>query len=53
MYLQCESRPGTATIIFYALCLLYVLSTASIVVDLLANILGVVSNNSTCKNIIF
>jgi hypothetical protein len=54
MYLGCprnESR--TATIIFYALCLLYVLSTATIVVDLLTTILEEVSNNSICKNIIF
>jgi hypothetical protein len=54
MYLQChpnESR--TATIIFYALCLLYVLSTVNVVVDLFNYIFILVSNNSICKNIIF
>ena len=52
-YLQCrlpESR--TANIVFYALCVLYILSTASVVVDLLAFTLTV-SNNSISKNIIF
>jgi hypothetical protein len=56
MYLRCpsnESRSRTATIIFYALCLLYVLCTVSAVVDLLSLILEKVSNNSICKNIIF
>jgi hypothetical protein len=45
----------TATIIFYALCLLYVLSTVAVVVDLASHgiILTLVSNNSICKNIIF
>ena len=53
MYLQCPSKTfGTATILFYALCLLYVLSTATIVSDLVAFILEV-SNNSICKNFIF
>ena len=49
MYLQCplkESR--TAIIIFYVLCLLYVLSAADVVSDLLSRILEV-SNNSICK----
>ena len=52
MYLQCplkESR--TAIIVFYVLCLLYVLSMASFVCDILQNILEV-SNNSICKIII-
>jgi hypothetical protein len=52
LYLQCplkESRP--AIIVFYVLCLLYVLSMASVVSDLLASILEV-SNNSICKIII-
>ena len=50
MYLQCPSkRSGTAIIHFYAVCLLYVLSTASFVCDLAALILQV-SNNSICKN---
>ena len=54
IYLQCvlskESR--TTTIIFYALCLLYVLSTATIVGDLLEFVIRV-SNNSIFKYIIF
>ena len=45
-----ESR--TRSIIFYALCLLYVLSTATVVSDLLAAIIQV-SNDSICKIIIF
>ena len=52
MYLQCplkESR--TAIIVFYVLCLLYVLSMASVVSDLLGIILEV-SNNSMYKIII-
>jgi hypothetical protein len=63
MYLQCppnksRSTGRTASIIFYALCLLYVLSTTSAVVDLVAIIQFIlasveVSNNSICKNIIF
>ena len=53
LYLQCrlpESR--TANMVFYALCVLYILSTANVVVDLLYFTLGV-SNNSISKNIIF
>ena len=53
IYLHCtlkESR--TTTIVFYTLCLLYVLSTGTFVCDLLFAILDV-SNNSICKNIIF
>ena len=44
MYLQCplnNLRPRTANIVFYVLCLLYVLSTATIVSDLVALILEV------------
>ena len=53
VYLQCPSKTSRmATIVFYALCLLYVLSTATIVSDLVAFILEV-SNNFICKNIIF
>jgi hypothetical protein len=51
LYLQCplkESR--TAIIVFYVLCLLYVLSMATVVMDLLATIIEV-SNNSI-RNII-
>ena len=52
--LQCvlvskESR--TTSIVFYALCLLYVLSTASVACDLLEFVIQV-SNNSICKYII-
>jgi len=40
MYVLCKpERSRTATIIFYALCLLYVLSTATVVTDLLSLIL--------------
>ena len=52
-YLQCRSPESRmANIVFYALCVLYILSTASVVVDLLAFTLTV-SNNSISKNIIF
>ena len=55
IYLHCvllskESRK--TSIIFYALCLLYVLSTATFVCDLLGNVISV-SNNSISKDIIF
>ena len=55
IYLHCvllskESRK--TSIIFYALCLLYVLSTAAFVCDLLESLIGV-SNNSISKYIIF
>ena len=45
-------KSGTALILFYAVCLLYVLSAATFVSDLVAVILHV-SNNSICKNTIF
>ena len=58
IYLQSASKDSrTTTMVFYALCLLYILSTASVVSDLLQVILvnidslGI-SNNSICKNII-
>ena len=52
IYLQCVSkRSGTAIILFYSVCLLYFLSTATFVSDLVALILQV-SNNSICKNTI-
>ena len=51
MYLQCPPNKSRASILFYALCLLYILSTATIVTDLVTLILEV-SNNSICKNII-
>ena len=53
LYLQCLSKTSRmATIVFYALCLLYFLSTATIVGDFVAFILEV-SNNSICRNFIF
>ena len=53
MYLRCPSNKSrTTTILFYALSLLYVLSVATIVSDMVSFILEV-SNNSICKNIIF
>jgi hypothetical protein len=51
IYLQCPSKESrTAIIVFYVLCLLYVLSMATVVSDLLAAILEV-SDNSI-RNII-
>ena len=54
IYLHCvlskESR--TKSIVFYALCLLYVLSTATVVCDLQKSVIEV-SNNSISKYIIF
>ena len=54
IYLHCillkESRK--TSIVFYALCLLYVLSTVTVVCDLLQDAIGV-SNNSISKYIIF
>ena len=53
MYLHCSSNKSrTATVVFYALCLLYVLSTATVVGDII-NIILQLSNNPICKNIIF
>ena len=53
MYLQCSSNKSrTAIIHFYTLCLLYVLSTVSVVSDIVVAILQV-SNNPICKNINF
>ena len=54
VYLQRpQNKSGTASIIFYALCVLYVLSTVSALLDLVAGMIEIVSNNSICKNIIF
>ena len=54
MYLQCPSKKSrTATILFYAVCLLYVLSTITFAGDLVACIIEVSEYSSTCKNIIF
>ena len=56
MYLQLQSNKSTgsmATIVFYAICLLYMLSTVNFISDLAVSILEV-SNNSICsKDIIF
>ena len=53
VYLQCSSdKSRTAIIHFYTLCLLYVLSTASILSDLVVAILQV-SDNPICKNVKF
>ena len=53
MYLQCQSKKsGTAIILFYAVCLLYILSTSTFVSDLVAYIVDV-SNNSIFKNTFF
>ena len=55
LYLKFQlNKSRKRTIVFYALCLLYVLSTATIVCDFVVIILQIeVSNNSICKNIIF
>ena len=56
IYFQCQSNKSTGrttTIVFYAICLLYILSTVNFSLDLVTLMLGV-SNNSICsKNIIF
>ena len=53
IYLQHPAKDSrTAIIIFYVLCLLYVLSTVTVVNDIINTALRV-SNNSICKNIIF
>ena len=55
MYLKCQwDKSRKPTIVLYALCLLYVLSTVTVASDLVVITLQlVVSNKSTCKNIIF
>jgi hypothetical protein len=54
MYLQHpQNKSRTASIIFYALCVLYVLSTVNAVLDSVPVITELVSNNPICKNIIF
>ena len=57
LQLECQSNKSRmAKIVFYALCLLHVLSTLSFVSDLVGLIyltLLQVSNNSICKNNIF
>ena len=59
IYIQCpsnnsESRTRSANIIFYILCLLYILCAATVVCDLLEGVFAV-SNKFNChgKNIIF
>ena len=46
------NRDSRRAIIFYALCILYVLSTVTFLADFVQLIFDV-SNNSICKNIIF
>ena len=58
IYFHCQSNKSestgrTTTVVFYAICLLYVLSTVSFVSDLVALILEVSNNSICCKNIIF
>ena len=56
MYFQCQSNNSTGrttNIVFYAICLLYVLSTVIFISDVFKLIVGV-SNNSICsKDVIF
>ena len=52
MYLQCSKkagRSGTAVVVFYAVCLLYLLSTATFVGDLVSLIFYVSNNSIICK----
>ena len=59
IYLQCPStrnRDNSRTpIVFYALCILYILSTVNFVADFANLVLDEVSNNSICnlKNLVF
>ena len=55
IYLRFASKDSrTKTIVLYALCLHYVLSTAAVVGDLISSISDSdVSDNSICKNIIY
>ena len=49
IYLQCPKKESrSASIVFYVICLLYVLSAVTVVSDLLC-IMFFVSNNSICK----
>ena len=51
IYLQCPKKDSrTAMIVFYVLCLLFVLSTASVVCDLLNIILYLYINNNEVSN---
>ena len=53
IYLKCPSNKSRSSIIlFYALCVLFVLSAATLVCDMVAFVLEV-SNNVVCKNTIF
>jgi hypothetical protein len=55
MFLQCsQNKSRMASIIFYALCVLYVLSTVNVVLDLMNNIIQANNNSESIrKNIIF
>ena len=52
IYLQCPWNKSRTPIILYALCTLYVLTTATFISDFVTLILKV-SNDFICKNIIF
>ena len=58
MYLQCQSNKSTGTgrattIVFYAVCLLYFLSSLDFVSDFSALVLEVSNNSIWCMNTIF
>ena len=53
LYLQRPPDKSRPIIVFYVLCLLYVLSTATVVIDLLSLILAVSKQFLICKNFIF
>ena len=52
LYFILSKESRTPSIVFYALCLLHVLSTTAVACDLLAFVI-LVSNNSICKSNIF
>ena len=51
-YASKESRTRSANVVFYVLCILYVLCAALVASDLLVSVFGV-SDNPNCKNVIF
>ena len=54
IYLQSPSKESrTATVVFCVLCLLYFLSTASVISDLIAYTIEVSNNSTICENIFF
>ena len=52
MYLYYASTKSKTSVIFYSLCLLYILSVATVISDLVALVVHV-SDNSICKNFLF